>query len=331
MYGDAAPAADAATPALTAPAADAGNTPTVSEPAPAPDANTAAKTAAEPAAHIPQGVDESQLNAGNTVIQSKNGQYTIGFEKLEHARQRAQAAEAQAAQLQQEIERLRSQPGGAPVGGQLSQETQEAVKEALNLGDDVELGDFTEEDFKKAFMAERAKGAAALKHMQEQLQAQFNSVLEPLRERQEVQTRASHRDSILEAHADAYEIGESAELKQWVESKPAYMRPALEQVLSNGVATDVVQLLNDFKQETGRTKPPQGTSHSAADARAQAKALLEAAPTVVPNSLSQVAGASQGASSPFEAMANLDAVQLAERLAEMTPDQREAFYARNAY
>lgn len=331
MNPDAATPADAGAPAAAD--ATAAQNPSLVAPAlpetpEASDVPAPAAPAADTHTPAPAGVDESQLNADNAAIVAKSGKYLIGFEKLEQARERAQAAEAREAQLLQELEQLRNQQG-KPAGSQLSAEQEGAIKEALGLADDVDLGDFTEDDFKRAFLAERRRNESAIKHLEDQLKARVDAILKPIREQQAAASLEEHQKIILEAHADAYEIAQSLELKQWVESKPAYMRLAIEQVLAQGQATDVVQLLNDFKKETGRATPaPQ--DKGPADARAKAQALLDSTPPKVPNSLSQIAGGAMGANSVFEAMEQMDAAQLAERLAELTPEQREAYYARHA-
>ena len=289
---------------------------------------TAAAPVAAPApAPAEVDVNNPALTADNTVIHSKSGTYQIPFESLEKARDRAKLAETQLVAMQAEVEQLRQLQAqaqarvdaGEPLTDAQSAANTQAVQDAVANGADVSLfGDFSEEAMAKAVVtiSERAVQRA----LEEQARAQnANSA------------KATHDNHILLAHADAFEIGQSKELRDWIAAQPSFARAGCEKVLAGGDAAQVVELLSAFKQATGRqtpAAPAAQASHSSADARAKAQQAIDGVPDPVPVSLTQIAGGT-APQSLYERMGKMDGAQRAEALMDMTPDQREAYYARN--
>jgi len=63
---------------------------------------------------------------------------------------------------------------------------------------------------------------------------------------------------ISEVHPDYSDYLNSQELSDWINSKPSRIKQAYEAILKEGEAEEVIELLNDFKQETqivSNTKP----------------------------------------------------------------------------
>ena len=55
--------------------------------------------------------------------------------------------------------------------------------------------------------------------------------------------------TVVAGHGDYQRFVDDGSLNTWIESKPAYIRTALERVVKQGNAQDVVDLLTDFKRE----------------------------------------------------------------------------------
>ena len=87
----------------------------------------------------------------------------------------------------------------------------------------------------------------------------FNQVVAPLVQKipgieQSVATSAQDRalSTVLSAHADAVELIPSVDA--WINTLPKYLQKAASETLDGGSPADVIELYNDFKEATGRTK-----------------------------------------------------------------------------
>lgn len=246
-------------------------------------------------------------------IASKSGAYTIPYEKLAQAREQAKvfAAEnehlkaqldvAQASNLAQAQSQAqdRADAGLAATSGDANLE---AVQQAVADGIDPDLfGDFSEEGI--------AKGVKAL----------VEQAIAPLmQERQAVAQHTaatSHYEAIYAAHPDADELAQSAEFSSWRNNLPNFARAAVDQTLTHGDASGVVDVFSTFKASARPATA--GSRVQQAIATAQGK-------TSVPNSLSELTGqASSG--NPAEQIAAMagDPASLMSRMSDMTPAQLE--------
>jgi hypothetical protein len=71
----------------------------------------------------------------------------------------------------------------------------------------------------------------------------------------------------------------------WIDTQPAYIRPAYERVRDQGTAEEVADLIRRYKQETGMMAAPNGNGASRAAARAEpelAPATRRAAAALAP-------------------------------------------------
>lgn len=250
-------------------------------------------------------------------IASKSGAYTIPYEKLAQAREQAKAFATENEQLKAQLNAAqatnlaqaqsqsqdRADAGLAATSGDANLE---AAQQAVADGIDPELfGDFSEEGI--------AKGVKAL------VQQGVQQAIAPLmQERQAVAQRTavtSHYEAIYAAHPDADELAQSAEFSSWCSNLPNFARAAVDQTLTHGDASGVVDIFNTFKASA---KPaPAGSKVQQAIAAAQGQAY-------VPTSLSELAGqASSG--NPAEQIAAMagDPASLMSRMSDMTPAQLE--------
>jgi len=65
-----------------------------------------------------------------------------------------------------------------------------------------------------------------------------------------------HFETIRAAHQDYDEVVHL--LPKWIESQPKYLRPALKSVYDSGSTSDVIDMVAQFKQATGRVTPQEG-------------------------------------------------------------------------
>lgn len=217
-------------------------------------------------------------------IASKNGAYTIPYEKLVEARTEAAALKQRNAELEQMNQQLTAQQQAnlqqAQQAASARAESGEGATQAdANLavaqaamaqGVDMELfGDFSEQAI--------AKGLAQMVAMQVQQQ------LAPIREQESKKAAElamdAHYKAIYSAHPDADEIVESSQWSQWLESLPAFMRAATEQTMAKGSTEQIVEVFSTFKQATAPGGNPSVT------------ALINQAKSAPPNTLTDVPGA----------------------------------------
>lgn len=215
-------------------------------------------------------------------IASKSGTYTIPYEELTRARaQRDEARQALAA-LQAQVDAQRAAPASAtqaPDGAQAAQN-----------GQDLSglFQDFTEEGIARGVQQAIERAQAPLLERIEQLQSQQQAQAGTAQQ----QAQQAHMQQILAAHADALEVPESREFRQWVDAQPVFARAGIERVLDAGTAQEVIELLSVFKQAAA---PGQQVAGAESAKQEQPRTVVAPAPQP-PVSLSDVGGASAAAS-----------------------------------
>ena len=262
-------------------------------------------------------------------IASKSGAYTIPYEKLAEARDRAKTLEGENETLRAQLAELTakqqanlasaesSAQARADAGAAQTQADQNlnTAKAAMEQGVDASLfGDFSEEGI--------AKGIATLMgSLREELRAELREEaareLKPLKEREAKEAADGHYGAIYAKHPDANEIAQSAEFAAWHKSLPSYARVAVNAVLdpkTGGTAEEVIEVFDTFKAQTGKASAP----------AAQDKGKAPEVQRRVPNSLSEMAGEQhQDIAQQVMASAGTDNAALLERMQDMTPEQIE--------
>ena len=283
------------------------------------------------------GADASDNNASTNqqpqsdvapVVLAKDGVHTIPYEKLVEAREaekswkaQAEAAQAAAAVAQAQLADLQAQAqqradeGRAPT---MQDKAVAAATAAVDAGTvDPELfGDFSEEAI--------AKGVQRLVAQQMQaLKAEVLGAVQPLQAQAQETEAQKHFSAILSAHPDAQSVAESAELAAFIDKQPSFVRAQYQSVVTQGTASQVVELLDVFKAASGKAQTHQATS--VADA---AQAAIAKARQPVPSSLSDIPGSVAASAGELEAMANLSETQLLGKFEGKTPEQIEALMAK---
>ena len=262
-------------------------------------------------------------------IASKSGSYTIPYEKLAEARDRAKTLEGENETLRAQLAELTakqqanlasaesSAQARADAGAAQTQADQNlnTAKAAMEQGVDASLfGDFSEEGI--------AKGIATLMgSLREELRAELREEaareLKPLKEREAKEAADGHYGAIYAKHPDANEIVQSVEFNAWVKSLPSFQRNAVAAVFDTeqgGTAEQVIEVFDTFKAQTGKASAP----------AAQDKGKAPEVQRRVPNSLSEMSGEQhQDIAQQVMASAGTDNAALLERMQDMTPEQIE--------
>ena len=258
----------------------------------------------------------AQTEAQAQVILARDGVHTIPYEKLTEAREAEQHWKAQAKAAQDALAALQAQADARAEAGKAATATDKAVEAAsaaIEAGADPDLfGDFSEEAIRAGVKKLVAEQAASLR---ESIRAELQQELAPIKQAKQVDEAEQARNLVLSKHPDAASIAESAELEQWVQSKPAFVRGAYQQVITGGTPAQVVELLDAFKAET---KP--ATANAGAEAAA-AKAIANAK-TRSPSSLSDIPGGVAAPTNPAEGLADASAQDLISKFEGLSEKAR---------
>lgn len=305
--------------------ADAGT----GEPAAQPDVQTAATNDADTA----QQPNDADLNADNAVVLAKDGKHTIPFDRLTEARESAQQYKQQAEQAQQqlaEFQQKMAEQASQPQTQQAQQNQQVAEAAVAASGNSAEVmalfGDFSEESI--------AKGVEKLvqDRVGAQVAAQVQAALAPYQQQQQAaqeQTAySSHMNAILNVHPDAPSVVESVEFNKWLDEQPNVVRSAYNNVLDNGSATDVNEVLSLYKTQSNASANTADTGKP--DLIEAAKQAVTKAQTQVPHSVSDFPTGSPAGVSRDDRLAAMNPQQLANEMSDWKPEEIEAYMNRNA-
>ena len=271
------------------------------------------------------------------VLMAKDGVHTIDYQKLVEARQGEQHWKAQAESLQaakdaaeQELTSLRAAAQARADSGAAPTQQDNMVKAAdaaIAAGADVALfGDFSEEALARGIDLRVEQLLAA------RLDAKVAEAIKPLQERHELtlkeqqQTEVdAHKTAVLQAHPDAVSIYQSQELQKWIGDKPGYEQAAIRGVLDSGETSDLIAVFDRYKAESGIK--PSATS-ATPDPKAAAKAVIEAAKSPIPASLSNIPGGRTGGTTVHDQLDSMDATNLGAAMNGMSADAIERFLNR---
>jgi len=242
------------------------------------------------------------------VILAKDGIHTIPFEKLAEARESERLARQMAAELQAQLDALKSAPA-AKV------ETPEPVDHG-----DV-FGDFSEEAIAKGVEKLVASKTAALTA---DLEARLAAVLAPLQEKQAESVIDEHFSTINKAHPDVESVVPSQEFNNWIDKQPSVVRGSLKNAIQQGTASEVIEVLDAYKEATGKTTviPPK------VDVAAAAQAAIAKAQSAPPMSLSEIPAGANVVSDEVNAMMEMSSVGLMSKFDGKSPEQIMALMSR---
>lgn len=219
------------------------------------------------------------------------------------------------AALRTELDALKAAqntPAEKPNGVEALPENVQALAEQSGLSDDeIEklFGDFSEKDIAKAVdkLIDLKLENKVLKSVDERVQA----ALSPIQQKEQEAVAQAHYQQIMAAHPDAGEIVQGKALGDWVASLPSYARGGVQAILEKGSASEVIEVLNDFKAANGVKNAPDVAKKRADDN--------------VPDTLSGIPSGRTGGVSQQDALNALSSEQLVDKLGEMSPEQVEKF------
>lgn len=291
--------------------------------------DTPADTAADeqtdtPATEAPTDTPNDSSNddvEGEKVVLARDGVHTIPYEKLVEARERDRVSQEALAAANAELEILRKQnQTPATVAPTQQEQDIETAQAAIDAGVNPDyFGDFSEEALAEGInklIDERVKA---------QVDAQVAQALQPMQAREQESAEAAHYRTIYEAHQDIDSILESGEFETWKGAQPSYIQSALDGVLKQGTAEQVVELLNNYKQSTNSTPAADAGKPSTDDLKAKAREAIKNTAPAIPASLSDIPGGHKGALDIREQMDAMSGIELVEAMADWSPEKREQY------
>lgn len=243
----------------------------------------------------PQATDDKSADdePEGAPIASKSGAYTIPYDKLVQAREKAHTLEAENAALKAQLEELNAKQqqnlaqaqanaqDRADAGQQATQADANLAQAeaAISQGADVSVfGDFSEEAIAKGIATLQAREREAIRaELKTELKAEIEKELAPIRQSRQQQAVDAHYGAIYAKHPDADELAQSEQFTKWQQSLPTFMRDGINKALTEGTTEQVIEVFDTFKAQAG-IKQPQ-----------PAKASMDVQ-RHVPTSLSEIAG-----------------------------------------
>lgn len=271
-------------------------------------------TPAEPSSN-----DDKEAD-GEPVVLARDGLHTIPYETHVAYREGERAAKEALAAANAELEILRKQPKPDTAAATQQDKDIETAQAAIDAGVNPDyFGDFSEEAL--------AEGINKLidERVSAQVEARVAKALEPMQAKEQESAADAHMRTIYDAHQDADSIVESGEFSSWKAQQPSYIQAALDGVLQQGTAEQVVELLNNYKQSTNSTPEPAKAEPSKDELKAKAREAIKNTAPVVPASLSDIPGGHKGATNITEQMESMSAIELADTMMDWSAEKREQY------
>ena len=292
-----------------------------------PEATPSEPVVTPPAAEPTPPVEE---NAENSVVLAKDGKHTIPYERLQETREQVQQYKQQVEQLTAQLAAQQT-PGNTQVAQQ-NAAVAEAVIEASGNNSDVMalFGDFSEEAIAKGVEALVSQREALVsQRVSAQVQSMMDAALAPFKQQQQLSAEQQHFAYIEAQHPDYDSIAESQEFQSWKDAQPSFIRGAYDDVLNNGNAEQVVELLSLYKSQNN-VSPKVDTPAPTQAMVEKAKQAVQNAPSKVPHSVTDLPAGSPAALSADERLSNLSGPELLAEMENWSPDQVEAYMSRRA-
>lgn len=280
------------------------------------------KPATEAPTDTPKDTPSDDDVEGEKVVLARDGVHTIPYEKHVAYREGERAAKEALAAANAELAVLRQQAQTPATVATTQQEQDiETAQAAIDAGVNPDyFGDFSEEALAEGIKRLVNADVAA------QVKAQVAEALKPMQAKEQESALEAHNRTIYEAHQDADSIVESGKFEAWKASQPSYIQAALDGVLQQGTAEQVVELLNNYKQSTTSTpEPAKANKPSTDDLKAKAREAIKNTAPAIPTSLSDIPGGHKGATDITEQMQSMSPMELAETMMDWSPEKREQY------
>ena len=166
---------------------------------------------------------------------------------------------------------------------------QRQVESAVSSGSkqDVE----TTDESVKSFLTEFPELATPIRKMIEEAVSGTRAALEsrverevlPLQTTVQETIRERHFNAINSAHSDFEEIVKTGELKSWIDKQPSFIRTAYDNVYNGGTATEVIDLLDQYKIMNRSSSSQQSVQSESEVNRHKPAAAVKSRGSGVPN------------------------------------------------
>lgn len=205
----------------------------------------------------PEGEETGETEgAGEGTGEAAEGQRQLSDEEL------ARIADNYRQRVQQEGQQGQGQ--GQGEGQEQEQQGAQSWEDFVSE-DDLNTIKQYEEEWPEVARAEQVKRDAQLQYMREQIYSEMGDALAPVVEMYQQMKVDAHQQAIQQRHPDVDNIKD--DLVGWVEQQPDFVKPTYQQVLQQGSAEQVNQLIDLYKQSSGRTGA--GAESTASSAREQ--------------------------------------------------------------
>lgn len=130
---------------------------------------------------------------------------------------------------------------------------------------------------------------SAVRGTKKELISEVERNVVPLKQTMEETARDRHFNAITSAHDDFESIVTSGKLKEWIDSQPSFIRRAYEDVYNQGTASEVIELMDQFRVANPRIDT--GNNASAADstvAKHKPSPAVRSRPSGVPSTRKRI-------------------------------------------
>ena len=180
------------------------------------------------------------------------------------------------------LEQIDQYGSAGTAGTALSEETQKKetlsnFKDTLTDEQKVALDEY-ETDFAEVSKMEGMKRELAMEGLKKELKAfrdevtaqltPATSLLKNLEKKELERSEEDHFSAIVASHSDYETYVDNGGLREWIDTKPKYLRKGMLETYESGTAEDIIDLLTDFKLENNITVA--GTPNKKLDAKREA-------------------------------------------------------------
>lgn len=172
---------------------------------------------------------------------------------------------------EQERQRTKSWEGRLSARDRENNALKEELEKYRKLVQQKEDEDDSKEDETvKAFLEEFPELAAPIQKLIEKatrktsktvvsdIESRVQEHIAPIATTVQEVTLEKHLNTIRTAHNDFDEIVKSGDVQKWIDEQPEFMKPSLQRVYEQGYATEVVELLSQYKRGRNISLGPNG-------------------------------------------------------------------------
>lgn len=99
---------------------------------------------------------------------------------------------------------------------------------------------------------------SAVKSTRQEIRAEVDRDVTPLRQTVQDSAVEKHFSTITKEHDDFMDVVEAGDLKKWIDAQPSFVRRAYDEVYNGGTATEVIELMDQFRVANPRVDNGEG-------------------------------------------------------------------------